>query len=783
MSSPQSPTGTVSFMRASSHFGTGEAGVAVRLAAEMARRWRTGERPLAEEFLARHPALWQQPESAVDLVYEEICLRQEAGEEAAEERVLARFPQWRKQLELLLECHRLLDPKRTAARFPEVGEALGDCRLLAELGRGAQGRVFLAVQPALGNRHVVLKLTPCHGREHLTLARLQHTNIVPLYAAWDDAGRNLRVLCMPYLGGTTLARLLERLGDRPPAERTGADLLRALDEEPGPTPPALPGHSPARYFYARQSYVQAVCGVAAALADGLQHAHERGLVHLDVKPSNVLLAADGTPMLLDFHLAHAPVRPDGPPPERLGGTPVYMAPEQREALHALTEGRPIPTAVDAAADVYALGLLVYEALGGVVPLPPEPPPLDGLHRAVGPGLADLVARCLADDPRRRYRSAAELAGDLRRDAQDRPLLHVHNRAGERWAKWRRRQPDRLRWALATGAACLLLVAAVAVAVISRGERQEEANAGQHLQAVATHVRAVHDLHLLANHLRFGSTDPQLAAASEAVEDDCRSVWDRRGAILEGLDTEPPAERDAIRTDLLDLALIWADLRVRGAGADARRAGAARVAEVRELLGLDGAGNEPPDRAAAAAYARGRALYQAGDLAGADAAFTAALRQDPHALWPHFYHGVCAYRGLRYEDAVLAFTACAALAPGRDQTARYLYNRANALTALGRREQALADYSQALEYDPRLACAALNRALVQQQAGRLREALADLRLAEDLGADPATVCFNRARVQRDAGDREAARASAEEALRHDPTHAEARKLRDSLRAGR
>jgi tetratricopeptide (TPR) repeat protein len=782
------PRSDASFMRASSYISEGETSLGVRLAAEMARRWRAGDRPLAEEFLARHPELCQQPEAALDLVYEEVCLRQEAGEEAADEQVLARFPQWRAQLELLLECHRILDPERTAPRFPEAGEALGDCRLLAELGRGAQGRVFLAVQPALGDRPVVLKLTPCHGQEHLSLARLQHTNVVPLYAAWDDAERHLRALCMPYFGGTTLARLLDRLRHLPPAARSGADLLRGLDEEAGPAPPATPARSPARHYFARHPYVQAVCWLAADLADALQYAHQRGLVHLDVKPSNVLLAGDGTPMLLDFHLAHPPILPDGPPPEWLGGTPAYMAPEQREAVHALSEGRPIAAAVEGAADVYALGLLVYEALGGpVTPPAGRPRPrLDRLNGTVGRGLADLVAKCLAEEPSRRYRSAAELAGDLRREFQDLPLLGVRNRVGERWEKWRRRDPKGLRrilWACTAGFAA---VVAAGVSVESFRDRQQAATETEQAWAVADHAQAVHHLRLLATHLRFASVDSQLSPGGADLDAECASLWDRRQAVVDRLEAEPAAERAAIQADLLDLALLWADLRVRGAVPDAapaaRRDGTALVEEARTLLGLpplDAAG--PPAPTPADHYAVGRARYHQGDLTGADAEFRAALRIDPHALWPQFYHGVCAYRGKRFEDAVLAFTACAALAPEREQTAKHFYNRAKAFAALGKREQAVTDYGLALEYDEGLAVAALNRGILQYQTKRYRKALADLRLAEERGASPAAVCYNRALVQQAQGDRNAALVSAEQACRLDPTNAQARQLHDHLRS--
>ena len=134
------------------------------------------------------------------------------------------------------------------------------------------------------------------------------------------------------LGGTTLDRLLAAAGDRAPGRRAGRDLLDALDREEAARPVRAPSEGPARHFLRAESYPRAVCWVAACLADALHHAHGRGLVHLDVKPSNVLLAADGMPMLLDFHLARPPLRPDDPPPDWLGGTPAYMAPEQHAAM-------------------------------------------------------------------------------------------------------------------------------------------------------------------------------------------------------------------------------------------------------------------------------------------------------------------------------------------------------------------------------------------------------------------------------------------------------------------
>src|SRR5262249_10247954 len=152
--------------------------------------------------------------------------------------------------------------------WPALGADLGEFRLLAEIGRGSQGRVFLATQAGLADRPVVLKITPCSGHEHLALARLQHTHIVPLYSAHDDRTRNLRILCMPYFGGTSLHEILKRLKGTPPAMRTGRHVLEVLDrlqaERPMAAHPLGSGkppaaQAPARQLLARCSWTQVVC--------------------------------------------------------------------------------------------------------------------------------------------------------------------------------------------------------------------------------------------------------------------------------------------------------------------------------------------------------------------------------------------------------------------------------------------------------------------------------------------------------------------------------------------
>jgi serine/threonine protein kinase/Flp pilus assembly protein TadD len=808
----------------------------------MGRRWRQGECPLTEEYLALHPELRAHPEAALELVYEEVCLSREHGRTVSEEDLASRFPQWREKLAILFDFHRLLEP---APAFPIAGATLGDFRLLAELGRGAQGRVFLATQPGLADRPVVLKLTPCRGQEHLSLARLQHTHIVPLYSAHVFADRNLRALCMPYFGGATLADVLEALRQIPPRQRSGQHLVMALGnaQAAAPLPSTVAG--PACEFLAGASYAQAICWLGACLADALQYAREHGLVHLDLKPSNVLLAADGLPLLLDFHLARAPLAAGAAASQWLGGTPAYMAPEHRAALAAVREGRNIPFGVDERADVYALGLLLYEALGGPMP-PASAAPARGLRRhnpQVSVGLADILDRCLAAGPAQRYAGAAALAADLRRHLDNQPLHGVANRSWtERWHKWRRRRPYGI------AALCLALALAGAGAVIwshfAKQVRQVEAALPEgtaHLHAqryreavgvfkhglamaedlpfeleVARRLReqlhwaergqAIQELHAFVERIRalYGDSLPA-GPAARAIEAHCRQFWDQRDLIVRRLAVPDTAQmNEQTRQDLLDLAILWTNLRVRLAGTEAAaaRREALEVLEQAETLfgpssvlyherraqaaalGLADAARTAAAQAAALAprtawehYAVGRALLRDGDLPRATEHFEHALALQPQALWPNFAKGKCAYQQGQYEDAIVAFTACVVLAP---ESAWCYANRGLAYAALGRPHRALHDYDQALRLDPNLAVAARNRGLLHLQERRFALARADLQRAMEHGANPADVRYHLALVHLAEDDRAAALASVRQALQHDPAHKEARALEERLR---
>ncbi len=447
--------------------------LASEVAELLALAWQQGERPTAEDFLAHHPALAERPQAALRVVYEEICQRRDAGLPVDPQSLVRRYPAWRSELEMLLACDDLVGPMVEATRFPEVGEELGDFRLIAELGKGALGRTYLAAQPALADRPIALKVMPRDQVEHLSLARLQHTHIMPLYSVQDIPERGLHAMAMPYLGGASLQGILDRLRQTPVERRQGRDLVAAIDALQLPVPIRLPTEGPSRRFLGRVSYIEAVCWLGLHLAEALQHAHERGLVHMDVKPANVLLAADGQPMLLDFHLARCPIQAGEPPPANLGGTPGFLAPEQERAMQAVRHGRVVPCPVDGRCDLYGLGYLLYLLLGGPTTVSGPHPPLSRYNRRVSVGLSDIIQKCLAADPDQRYRDAATLADDLRRHLADLPLKGAPNRSlSERFHKWRRRQPHALGLLLVrAGLLGFLVVAGLMVSGVFSHQRQ------------------------------------------------------------------------------------------------------------------------------------------------------------------------------------------------------------------------------------------------------------------------------------------------------------------------
>jgi tetratricopeptide (TPR) repeat protein len=328
---------------------------------------------------------------------------------------------------------------------------------------------------------------------------------------------------MPYLGRITLLQILNRAEIR--VARTGADLLDLLDRLQPPDA-ALVEHAASRRALARRTYAQAIAWWGARMAEALQHAHDRQVLHRDVKPSNVLVTSDGLPMLLDFNLAQEPrIDHSETASAVMGGTLAYMAPEQ---LQALAEGGSNPG--DSRDDLYALGVVLFDCLvrrTRTFALPSKSMPMtDALrcaatarragaprlretHPDVPPALEAVVRRCLAPQPDDRYTSAAQLAADLQAVADDGPLRFAREPIPSRCVRWLRGNRRRL-------AVSVPLVLALGISSYSL--------VGAQLAAARREVEVRHGLEEGRNSAREGRLElaaSQLAMAAELTEGDRR----------------------------------------------------------------------------------------------------------------------------------------------------------------------------------------------------------------------------------------------------------------------
>jgi non-specific serine/threonine protein kinase/serine/threonine-protein kinase len=311
---------------------------------------------------------------------------------------------------------------------PPIGspapEAIGPYRIIELLGQGGMGSVYLAEQTAPMQRRVAIKLTNAAANtermlrrfdvERQALARMNHPNIAQVYdAGADDRGQPFFV--MEYVPGSSITEYCD-------AQR--CDVRRRLE-------------------------------LMLAVCDGVHHAHQKGVIHRDLKPSNVLVApeGDGVPKIIDFGIAKAVDEPltdrtllTG---DRMLGTPAYMSPERITANGD----------IDTRADIYSLGVMLYEILTGELPHPTDdsgyyelaskvmtedaPKPSDrvtdidgerlrtvarrrstdsvGLRRRLRGDLDWITMRAMEKDRSRRYESAAALAADIRRHLRHEPV--------------------------------------------------------------------------------------------------------------------------------------------------------------------------------------------------------------------------------------------------------------------------------------------------------------------------------------------------------------------------
>jgi len=441
---------------ADSHRTQLDADEAQTLASAIIARTDPAESFDAAAVLAEHPGLAKYRSVVVDLAYEEFCRRIEAGEPADPQAFARRFPAVASSLRKVLEVHQYIQkhPEAFASPaapvWPEAGEDVPGFTLVREIGRGGFSRVFLARERDLGDREVVLKLCVQANEEAARLGRLEHPHIVPIHSVRSDALPGLTGICMPYLGSATLADVLAIVFAAGSAGRRGADILKAVErvnQRCGAAARELRS-APARVHWTlrRGSYAEAILETGAQLCEALAYAHRQGICHCDVKPSNVLLTAAGEALLLDFNLSMQ----QGGAAAVMGGTLPYMAPEQLRFVLARNPAS-LPE-IDSRADLFALGVTLFQLLTGGLPFDVDTPPdarketarrlleqqqarsdLRGeLERTVSPAAADVIAACLAFDRDDRPASAEQVAerlrGELRAGPRIRRWLHAHRRA-------------------------------------------------------------------------------------------------------------------------------------------------------------------------------------------------------------------------------------------------------------------------------------------------------------------------------------------------------------------
>jgi serine/threonine protein kinase/Tfp pilus assembly protein PilF len=400
-------------------------------------------------------------------------------------------------LELMNGAAAQFQPSGTTPAGVADGIPLGDFRIVREVGRGGMGVVYEAEQLSLGRR-VALKVLPLAGaldpthlqrfkNEARAAAQLHHANIVPVHFVGCERG--VHFYAMQYIEGRTLAEVIDNLRRQAPghvgeaAPHTDPTALYAgvpeVNEEAGeldvrsattvqdraPEAATDPLSARRRSPNSSAAFFRTVAQWGIEAAEALEHAHQLGVIHRDVKPGNLLIDARGDLWVTDFGLAHIQGDCQLTMTGDLAGTLRYMSPER-----ALGGG----AAVDHRTDIYSLGVTLYE----LATLEPafagsdrqlllrqiayeEPRPPRRRNRAIPAELETIILKAIEKVPADRYATAQDLANDLRRYLEDKPIW-ARRPSPVQWArKWARRHHAVVTTA---GVGLLLTVAVLAGAV-------------------------------------------------------------------------------------------------------------------------------------------------------------------------------------------------------------------------------------------------------------------------------------------------------------------------------
>lgn len=430
--------------------------------------------------------------SPLDLLAEEFVARIRNGEQPTLSEYTQKYPELENDIRDLFPT--LIEMEQLKPNTDDVtGEhtaftnsiptRVGEFRIVRQVGRGGMGIVYEAIQESLG-RHVALKLLPPEAmldprrlerfrREAKAAAKLHHTNIVPVFGSGEADGRYYYT--MQFISGQPLDAVIDevrRLKDKPAARSVSEVTSKLLAGNLGGlhhSAATNEGHTNVQsdsistpLSESGRHYWETVCSIGSQAAEALAYAHAQDVVHRDIKPANLLLDREGTLWITDFGLAKSIDADNLTQAGDFVGTLRYMAPERLEG------------GGDHRADIYGLGLTLYELLcfmpafqaenraklvEQVVAANPTSP--RKYNPSIPRDLETIVLKAMQREPAMRYQSALELAEDLRRFQEDRPIKARRASSSEQTIRWCRRNP-----AVASLLAGILLVFAVGAGTAS-----------------------------------------------------------------------------------------------------------------------------------------------------------------------------------------------------------------------------------------------------------------------------------------------------------------------------
>ncbi len=742
----------------------------------MEKRFRSHESISLEDYREDFPELFESADLLAPLAFEEFRLRLQSAAPLDSSAFANRYGIDTSQWPISACSESSLSPDRLTSGVHAnltVGQTLLDFVVVGELGSGAFSRVYLARQKSLARRMVVLKLSSVRLNEAERLAKLQHTNIVPIYSV-HEYGRH-SVLCMPWFGAATLKDVIGniRSAEAPPNgeallstvtacdSRTLASLDVLQDSMPSDSQstdtPTNPSKS--RSPLEQLDLEQAALWIGRQLAAGLQHAHERGILHRDLKPANILLTEDGQPMILDFNLA-VETRDTDSSDVIAGGTLPYMSPEQIASLDSFRS-------VDATSDIYSLGIILFELLTGQLPFSRNSGDRKRMieerwsgqvsPRLLNPRLTidtdTIIRKCLAADVSHRYQAASELVEDLNRQLTNEPLLHAENRSWkERSIKWVRRHPR-----IASGGS-VVTVCSIAMLIMSvlwwNGQQSILAAAAR--QRFSEFQSQLPDLEAKAFAAAIGDQPKQatvtlLRTALQPVVSDllAKPMRLKDGVRL----TE--SHRATLQRQVEELSFIIQHLDQPSDDRTNAEQSSARAPEPTNTASIESANqylhalelvfsrrfsearsvlqplsSDHPDRFPVALLL-GMLERAQGDKNLAEALLTSSIAIQPTCSEAWYQRGVCRYSVQKYQEAI-------------------------------------ADFSRALELDPAFEAARVSRAMSNQSLGKPAESLPDLDAAIEHGYPETRIWFIRATVHAQLKNMEAAARDQAQGLKLIPT---------------